>query len=99
MAEPLPQALRLIERGAALQIAWAPERSTTLSARVLRASCRCGRCRNGRAGEPAADIALIAIEPFGPGAVRLVFSDGHDRGLYPFAYLASLAGREPQRAR
>jgi DUF971 family protein len=29
--------------------------------------------------------------PVGHHAVPLVFSDGHDRGIYPWPYLAALA--------
>ena len=36
------------------------------------------------------DVRIIAVEPVGYG-VQLVFSDGHARGIYPWAYLAELA--------
>ena len=37
------------------------------------------------------DINIIAIEPVGNYAVRLVFSDGHNTGLYSWDYLYDLA--------
>ena len=37
------------------------------------------------------DIGLIAIEPAGNYALKLVFDDGHDSGLYDWAYLYHLA--------
>lgn len=38
-------------------------------------------------------VAISAIEPVGNYAVRLVFDDGHDTGLYSWAYLREL-GRD-----
>lgn len=42
------------------------------------------------------DVSIKAIEPIGNYAVRLVFDDGHDTGLYTWAYLNEL-GRDHAR--
>ena len=42
------------------------------------------------------EVGITAIEPVGNYAVRLVFSDGHDTGLYSWDYLYSL-GREQEK--
>jgi DUF971 family protein len=39
------------------------------------------------------DVRVTAVEPVGQYAVRLVFDDGHDSGLYTWPYLHAL-GRE-----
>jgi DUF971 family protein len=39
-------------------------------------------------------VRVTAFGPTGYG-VQLVFSDGHARGIFPWAYLASLAQRMP----
>lgn len=39
------------------------------------------------------EVDIKAVEPVGHYAVRLVFDDGHDTGLYTWAYLQEL-GRE-----
>lgn len=39
------------------------------------------------------DVRVTAIEPIGHYAVRLVFDDGHDTGLYTWQYLYEL-GRD-----
>jgi len=36
-------------------------------------------------------VTIKAIEPVGHYAIRLVFDDGHDTGLYTWAFLISLA--------
>src|ERR1700722_20365565 len=38
-------------------------------------------------------VGIRAVEPVGQYAVKLVFDDGHDTGLYPWKYLHEL-GRE-----
>ncbi|MEM7282766.1 MAG: DUF971 domain-containing protein [Pseudomonadota bacterium] len=37
------------------------------------------------------DVAISKIEPIGNYAVRLVFDDGHDSGLYSWKYLHELS--------
>jgi DUF971 family protein len=39
------------------------------------------------------EVGLAKVEPIGNYAVRLVFDDGHDTGLYTWAYLYEL-GRD-----
>lgn len=59
----------------------------------LRSQCPCSQCRAFRLrGTPpkASDgVRLLEIHPQGYG-LQLVFSDGHQRGIYPWAYLAEL---------
>lgn len=38
-------------------------------------------------------VEITAIEPVGHYAVRLLFSDGHDTGLYTWAYLRELGDK------
>ncbi|MDI4654893.1 gamma-butyrobetaine hydroxylase-like domain-containing protein [Xanthobacter autotrophicus] len=73
----------------------APALRATLSAPALRAACRCAACVADRVrGTFSADFAgvtLTHVAPFGAHGLNLSFSDGHARGVYPFAYLAALA--------
>ena len=39
------------------------------------------------------NVTVLAVEPVGAYAVKLVFSDGHNTGLYTWSYLHEL-GRE-----
>lgn len=36
------------------------------------------------------NVRISGIEPVGNYAIRLIFDDGHDTGLYPWAYLYRL---------
>ncbi|MCS6779485.1 MAG: DUF971 domain-containing protein [Geminicoccaceae bacterium] len=42
------------------------------------------------------DVGIRALEPVGNYAVRIVFDDGHDTGIYAWSYLYRL-GRERER--
>jgi len=41
-------------------------------------------------------VGIRAVEPVGHYAVRLVFDDGHDSGLYTWKYLHELGTRQTQ---
>ena len=46
----------------------------------------------GRAAPPLADdLALVHAEAAGNYGLRLIFSDGHDRGIYPWSLMRELA--------
>lgn len=83
-------------RSGVLEIAWPDGSVGRLPHSWLRLQCRCGGCeqrrRNGTL--PAQDdpaLRLVAIEPVGDKGLNLVFSDGHDRGIYPWPYLHELS--------
>jgi DUF971 family protein len=42
-----------------------------------------------------ANVNIDAIEPVGMYAVKLVFSDGHDTGIYSWDYLYDLGVKQP----
>lgn len=43
------------------------------------------------------DVGIVAIEPVGHYAVRLIFSDSHNSGLYSWDYLYELGSQRQQR--
>lgn len=49
---------------------------------------------------PGGDVPLSAVnaELIGNYAIRLVFSDGHDTGIYTWTYLRSIDPEKPQDA-
>lgn len=42
-------------------------------------------------------VGITEIEPVGNYAIRLVFDDGHDSGIYAWDYLYELGSRQEQR--
>lgn len=59
----------------------------------LRSRCRCATCRanalRGIISSPSAKIDVLAVTPLGYG-LQLHFSDGHNRGIYPWPYLREI---------
>lgn len=97
---PTDLKLRLSEQ--CLVVTWADGAVSELQAPLLRQSCPCASCRTERSKEDQnrsplrilkADpgkIRLNSAELVGRYAIRLVWSDGHDSGIYDFRYLRSL---------
>ncbi|WP_027546300.1 gamma-butyrobetaine hydroxylase-like domain-containing protein [Bradyrhizobium sp. WSM2254] len=81
---------------AALLVRTTQDDALSLPAEQLRLSCKCAHCTrarfDGRFPEAFPGIAIIEIGDLGYG-LNISFSDGHNRGIYPKAYLLSLAGR------
>jgi DUF971 family protein len=94
-----PKNMQLI--GSELAIVWLDGHETYLPLEALRRACPCAVC----AGEP--DVTGKIIHPrvtiteksfllrtwkmIGGYALQLTWEDGHNSGLYPFAYLQTLA--------
>jgi DUF971 family protein len=77
-----------------LDVHWGEEKFR-LTATHLRNQCRCAACKQlALQGTPViatADTQLTNASPVGSYAVQLHFSDGHERGIYPWRYLRELA--------
>jgi DUF971 family protein len=75
------------------------EATLAINAQRLRAACRCADCRRERIdrdADPGTDGTTIAdVRLIGDHALNIAFSDGHDRGIYPWSYLRELA-RQPK---
>jgi len=91
-----PREVRVSAGGAVLALRWPGDAAATVAAATLRAACRCAGCaaarETGGSGPVAADVAIVSIEPIGGYAVNIGFSDGHARGVYPWALLRELSG-------
>ena len=76
-----------------LRLTWPDGRESLLDHAELRRQCPCSQCRAFRLRglTPMVDqrVRVVELNPQGYG-LQLVFSDGHQRGIYPWAYLAQL---------
>ena len=93
MSEELRE-LRLNAVAGRLELEWTAGRREAISYPRLRERCMCAQCRRLRqagAAIAADSVTVSAVVPCGHNAVQLVFSDGHDRGIFPFPYLRTLA--------
>lgn len=91
------QPLEVCNHGATgmLEIAWSDGMTGRMAHRLLREACRCAHCTAvARGGVPVraeTSIRITAVEAYGNNTLHLSFDDGHQRGLYPFDLLRSLA--------
>jgi DUF971 family protein len=92
-----PTELRVNPARDRLSIAFSDGAKITLAAQKLRVESPSAEVR-GHGGErpppPQAkeNVKIERLEPVGNYAVRIVFDDGHDSGLYSWDYLKQLAG-------
>ncbi|MDK4700827.1 DUF971 domain-containing protein [Rhizobium sp. CNPSo 4062] len=89
-----PLELKLEPERRTLAITWEGGDTSLIPASVLRRHSRSAQAvrasLDGREGA-FENVTVAGIEPIGSYAVRLVFSDGHDRGIYPWQYLREIA--------
>ncbi|HSC66049.1 MAG TPA: DUF971 domain-containing protein [Cellvibrio sp.] len=76
-----------------LVVNWPDKMTQTFSHQGLRGACPCAKCRAarimGKISLVDEDIKVVALNSMGYG-IQMVFSDGHDRGIYPWVYLREL---------
>ncbi|MES2935695.1 MAG: DUF971 domain-containing protein [Pseudomonadota bacterium] len=79
-----------------LRIVWNDGTEQELDNVFLRGQCQCSICKSEklRSGLPltiAPEVRLTEMRPVGLYGVQLIFSDGHERGIFPWAYLRGLS--------
>jgi DUF971 family protein len=97
--EPLVSELRLNPQKSELAVTFTDGTAGRLSAEFLRVVSPSAEVQGHSPSERRLvpgkrDVTIRAIEPVGNYAVRLVFSDGHNTGLYSWRYLYELTRRK-----
>jgi DUF971 family protein len=92
---PRPVEIKLHQSSRVVEISFDDGKSYRLSCEYLRVYSPSAEVRGHGPGqevlqEGKKEVEIAAIEPVGNYAVKLVFSDGHDTGLYSWDYLYSL---------
>ncbi|MVW74564.1 gamma-butyrobetaine hydroxylase-like domain-containing protein [Pseudomonas xionganensis] len=93
---PIPSAIKLHKASRTLELRYG-EQSYSLSAEYLRVHSPSAEVRGH--GKPVLQsgklhVGLLKVEPAGNYALKLVFDDGHDSGLYSWDYLHQLATQQ-----
>ncbi len=96
--KPWPTELRLDAAKTTLTVAFDTGERFALAAEYLRVELPSAEVRGHGPDQKQIvtgkeSVAISALEPVGNYAVRIVFDDGHDSGLYSWDYLHEL-GRE-----
>jgi DUF971 family protein len=77
-----------------MSLVWSDDAPIWIGAATLRAFCHCSGCSaaalSGRSPATAADLVIVQAQLMGRYALNLRFSDGHDRGIYPWSYLRDI---------
>jgi len=92
---PSPTEIKLHQKSRVLEIAFGDGMRFTLPFEYLRVYSPSAEVRGHGPGQEVLqigkkDVDITGIEPVGSYAVQLVFSDGHDSGLYSWDYLYEL---------
>ncbi|MFO1407594.1 MAG: DUF971 domain-containing protein [Steroidobacteraceae bacterium] len=95
MDDPRPTDLRLRTRSRVLEVAFGPDERYELPFEYLRVYSPSAEVRGHGPGQETLqlgkhEVGVRAVEPVGHYAVRIVFDDGHDTGLYTWGYLREL---------
>ncbi|HUY68146.1 MAG TPA: gamma-butyrobetaine hydroxylase-like domain-containing protein [Alphaproteobacteria bacterium] len=93
-----PVEIRYERAARVLHVLWADGTEIDLPAALLRVESPSAEVQGhgGKKPPPPAikpGIGIKEIEPVGNYAVRLVFDDGHDTGIYSWTYLYELGAR------
>ena len=95
MDDPTPTEVRLRTRSRVLEVAYGPDERYELPFEYLRVYSPSAEVRGHGPGQETLqlgkhEVGVKAVEPVGRYAVRIVFDDGHDTGLYTWGYLREL---------
>jgi DUF971 family protein len=93
-----------ISKSKGIRIEWQDGRTSEFSLQYLRDKCPCATCTGAHgsaaaAGNKAADpfpmfrpaLKIASVEPVGSYAITIVWSDGHDSGIFTWDYLRSIS--------
>lgn len=102
MSVPAPVEIRLRVRSRLLEISFVDGAHFQLPAEYLRVHSPSAEVQGhgvevGVLVSGKEHVGISAVEPVGHYAVRLVFDDGHDTGLYTWKYLAELGADHEQK--
>ncbi len=93
MSQTTPKQIKLHKQSRTLELVYADGQSYRLPAEYLRVLSPSAEVRGH--GNPVLQVgkmhvALTGVQPVGHYALKLIFDDGHDSGLYNWDYLYQL---------
>lgn len=91
-----PKEIRYHSASNELELVWPEGDAARLAGVRLRQACRCADCLSAEAvgwlPAPEGDATRIAtVAAAGSYGIQIIFQDGHERGIYPWAYLRELS--------
>jgi DUF971 family protein len=94
--QAIPSNIKLHQKSRLLEITFNDNTECMLSCEFLRVYSPSAEVRGHGIGQEVLQVGkenvnILAIEPVGQYAIKLIFSDGHNTGLYSWDYLYDLA--------
>ena len=92
-----PTDITVTEKGRILEVVYDDGAIARLTAERLRVESPSAEVQGHSPSQKKAvtgkeNVAIVGVEPIGNYAIRIVFDDGHNTGLYSWDYLRKLAG-------
>jgi DUF971 family protein len=100
MSDPVPTEIKLRKASRVLEVSFGDGSRFQLPFEYLRVHSPSAEVKGHGPGQEVLvlgkeNVGIAAVDPVGQYAVKLVFDDGHDTGLFTWKYLHEL-GREQQ---
>lgn len=92
---PQPVSIKLHQKSRILEISFSDGQNFDLSCELLRVYSPSAEVKGHGPGQSVLqtgkeNVSIEKVEPVGHYAVKLIFNDGHNTGLYSWAYLYNL---------
>lgn len=102
MSTPAPTEIKLHQKSQVLEISFADGKTFRLPSEFLRVYSPSAEVRGHGPGQETLqlgkhEVGIRAVEPVGNYAIKLVFDDGHDTGLYSWTYLRELGTQREEK--
>lgn len=102
MSDPVPIEIKLRTRSRQLEVVFDDGSRFELPFEYLRVHSPSAEVKGHGPGEGVLvtgkeNVGITAVEPVGQYAVKLVFDDGHDTGLYSWKYLYELGSERDRK--
>lgn len=102
MPDRTPTEIKLRSRSRVLEVTFADGQRFALPFEYLRVHSPSAEVKGHGPGQEVLvlgkeNVAITAVEPVGQYAVKLVFDDGHDTGLYTWSYLYELGVHQAEK--
>jgi DUF971 family protein len=97
----IPTEINVHKQSATLQLKYDDGNSFTLTAEYLRVYSPSAEVQGHGPGQSVLqhgkkDVQFLDIEPQGNYAIKIVFSDGHDSGIFSWEYLYQLGNHQAE---
>ena len=97
--EPTPQSLTVHEKSHVLEVAFSDGAVFRIPFELMRVYSPSAEVQGHGPGQGVLqtgkrDVKLVGVEPVGNYAVKPTFSDGHDSGIFTWAYLYELGQQQ-----